>query len=126
MSDTETMIGIGEDYPDIRDAVRKMCADFPGEYWRNLEDQTVEGSYPTEFVKALTDWKEVVRVKIEEAIRHSPPAAIVGADSLAEHALSIFEGGLILSRTCQDNQAMVRELKHYVTYLELLFGRVQS
>jgi acyl-CoA dehydrogenase len=54
MSDTETMIGIGEDYPDIRDAVRKMCADFPGSYWRNLEDQAVEGSYPTEFVKALT------------------------------------------------------------------------
>ncbi|MBL4721540.1 MAG: acyl-CoA/acyl-ACP dehydrogenase, partial [Alphaproteobacteria bacterium] len=43
------------DYPEIRDAVRKICAGFPGEYWRNLEDQPVEGSYPTEFVNALTE-----------------------------------------------------------------------
>jgi acyl-CoA dehydrogenase len=55
MSDTETLITIGEDYSDIRESVRKMCADFRGEYWRKLEDQSVEGSYPTEFVKALTD-----------------------------------------------------------------------
>ncbi|MEM9684337.1 MAG: acyl-CoA dehydrogenase family protein, partial [Pseudomonadota bacterium] len=54
MSDNETMIDIGEDYADIREAVRKICSDFPGEYWRNLEDQPVEGSYPTEFVNALT------------------------------------------------------------------------
>lgn len=45
----------GEDYPEIRDGVRKLCADFPSEYWRELEDQPVESSYPTEFIKALTD-----------------------------------------------------------------------
>ena len=55
MSESETQIAIGEDYADIRDAVKKICADFPGEYWRNLEDQPVEGSYPTEFVKTLTE-----------------------------------------------------------------------
>ncbi len=53
MSDTQ--IPIGEDYPEFRDAVRKICADFPGEYWRKLEDQPPSGSYPTEFVKALTE-----------------------------------------------------------------------
>jgi len=55
MSDTETVIAIGEDYPELRDAVKKLCADFPGEYWRALEDQNVDGSYPTEFVKTLTE-----------------------------------------------------------------------
>ena len=55
MSDSETSIPVGEDYADIREAVRKICADFPGEYWRGLEDQPVDGSYPTEFVKALTE-----------------------------------------------------------------------
>jgi acyl-CoA dehydrogenase len=52
---SEIQIPIGEDYPEFRDAVRKICADFPGEYWRNLEDQPPSGSYPTEFVKALTE-----------------------------------------------------------------------
>ncbi len=40
------------DHQDIRDAVAKLCAQFPGEYWRNLDR---ERAYPKEFVKALTD-----------------------------------------------------------------------
>ncbi len=43
------------DYPEIREAVAKICEGFPGQYWRDLEDQPVEGSYPTEFVTALTE-----------------------------------------------------------------------
>ncbi|WP_390913445.1 acyl-CoA dehydrogenase family protein [Pseudosulfitobacter sp. SM2401] len=38
-------------YEDIRDAVAKLCAQFPGEYWRTLDR---EMAYPTEFVAALT------------------------------------------------------------------------
>ncbi len=34
----------------IREAVRALCADFPGEYWRALEPDR----YPAEFVAALT------------------------------------------------------------------------
>ena len=42
---------VSESFPEIRDAVRKLCAQFPGEYWRALDrDRT----YPTEFVQALT------------------------------------------------------------------------
>ena len=41
-----------DDYRDIRDAVAKLCEQFPGEYWRQLD--RVEG-YPTEFVKTLSD-----------------------------------------------------------------------
>jgi alkylation response protein AidB-like acyl-CoA dehydrogenase len=35
----------------IREAVRALCARFPGEYWRTLDR---ERGYPTEFVAALT------------------------------------------------------------------------
>src|SRR5262245_23091926 len=35
----------------IREAVRALCADFPGEYWRKVDR---ERAYPTEFVQALT------------------------------------------------------------------------
>src|SRR3978361_2455617 len=40
-----------DEYSDIRNAVAKLCAQFPGEYWRKLDR---EMKYPTEFVKALT------------------------------------------------------------------------
>ena len=38
-------------HPEIRDAVARLCADFPGEYWRKLDR---EQAYPTDFVAALT------------------------------------------------------------------------
>ena len=40
-----------ETFPEIREAVRRLCARFPGPYWRALDR---ERSYPTEFVQALT------------------------------------------------------------------------
>jgi len=40
------------DYTDIREAVAKLCADYPGEYWRKLDR---EMAYPSEFVTALTE-----------------------------------------------------------------------
>lgn len=39
-------------YRDIRDGVARLCADFPGEYWRRCDR---EQAYPTEFVKALSE-----------------------------------------------------------------------
>ncbi len=40
------------DHVEIREAVKKLCAAFPGEYWRRM-DQARE--YPTAFVTALTE-----------------------------------------------------------------------
>jgi acyl-CoA dehydrogenase len=43
---------VTETFPEIREAVRKLCAQFPGEYWRATDrDRT----YPTAFVTALTE-----------------------------------------------------------------------
>jgi acyl-CoA dehydrogenase len=46
------MTAEADDFQDIRDEVRKLCAEFPGEYWRRLDR---EMAYPAEFVKALND-----------------------------------------------------------------------
>lgn len=39
------------DHTDIREAVARLCAAYPGEYWRRLDR---EMAYPAEFVAALT------------------------------------------------------------------------
>jgi len=39
-------------YADIREAVSRLCGDFPGSYWRELDR---ERGYPTAFVEALTE-----------------------------------------------------------------------
>ena len=41
-----------EDYADIRDAVGKLCAQYPDNYWRDLDSRS---EYPTKFVQALAD-----------------------------------------------------------------------
>jgi alkylation response protein AidB-like acyl-CoA dehydrogenase len=41
-----------DDYADIRESVRALCAKFPGEYWREVDR---ERAYPTAFVNALTE-----------------------------------------------------------------------
>jgi acyl-CoA dehydrogenase len=55
MTDQMLTMSLEEDYPEIREQVAKLCEDFPGEYWRNLEKQPPSGSYPTEFIEALTE-----------------------------------------------------------------------
>jgi alkylation response protein AidB-like acyl-CoA dehydrogenase len=39
-------------HAEIREEVRKLCARFPGEYWRKLDQ---DRAYPTAFVAALTE-----------------------------------------------------------------------
>lgn len=47
------MVPMGEqDHLEIREAIRRLCADFPGAYWRALDR---ERAYPEAFVRALTE-----------------------------------------------------------------------
>ncbi|MFY7986469.1 MAG: acyl-CoA dehydrogenase family protein, partial [Burkholderiaceae bacterium] len=48
----QVKIDLGENWIDIREQIRKICKDFPGSYWRALED---EQAYPSAFVQALTE-----------------------------------------------------------------------
>jgi acyl-CoA dehydrogenase len=52
---SELSMALELDYPEIREQVTKLCAEFPGEYWRDLEKQPPSGSYPTAFITALTE-----------------------------------------------------------------------
>ncbi len=51
-ADAEVSVVLGEDFTELRNAVRQICKGFPGEYWRKLDDRS---GYPTEFVAALTE-----------------------------------------------------------------------
>ena len=45
--------GFADDrYPELRRAVQRLCADFPGPYWQRMDR---ERTYPSAFVQAMTD-----------------------------------------------------------------------
>src|ERR1700743_3146845 len=51
MTAQESQLDQQDEQAEIRDAVAKLCAQFPGEYWRKLDRQA---AYPSPFVEALT------------------------------------------------------------------------
>ena len=51
-ADGLTTLTLGPDYPELRDGVRKICADFPGVYWRELDEAS---EYPHKFVDTMTE-----------------------------------------------------------------------
>jgi acyl-CoA dehydrogenase len=46
------VVELGEDYPELRESVRRICAKYPAAYWRELEK---ESAYPTAFIRELTE-----------------------------------------------------------------------
>src|SRR5256885_10187148 len=46
------VVALGEDYPELRQSVRKISEKYPGAYWRKLED---EQAYPSQFIAELTE-----------------------------------------------------------------------
>jgi acyl-CoA dehydrogenase len=50
--DGEVTVALGEDFPELRASVSRICENFPGAYWRELDNRS---GYPTEFVTALTE-----------------------------------------------------------------------
>ena len=41
----------GQDFPDLREGLRALCAEYPADYWRKVDHERV---YPEAFVDALT------------------------------------------------------------------------
>jgi acyl-CoA dehydrogenase len=86
----------------IREAVRALCADFPGEYWRTLDR---ERAYPEEFVAALTKAGFLAALILEEfggsGLTMSAAAAIMeeiqasGCNGAACHAQMYTMGTLL-------------------------------
>ena len=34
VSELPTMVALGDDYPELRESVHKICERYPGDYWR--------------------------------------------------------------------------------------------
>lgn len=52
MSMEDVNLVVGEDYPELRESVGRICANYPMEYWAKLEEKS---DYPSEFVAELTE-----------------------------------------------------------------------
>ena len=58
---------------------------------------------------------------IEQIIENYPPRAEVDPVSLADGFMSVFEGAFILEKSMEEAAITAQQLRHYKTYVELLF-----
>jgi alkylation response protein AidB-like acyl-CoA dehydrogenase len=70
-------------WQDIRDAVARLCEDFPNEYWNKLD---AEDAYPQDFVAALTESGFLGALIPEEYGGSGLPLAAAGAVLETIHA----------------------------------------
>src|SRR5689334_4898622 len=98
-------------HAEIRAEVAKLCARFPGEYWRNLDR---DRAYPTEFVRALTEAGYLAALIPEEyggaGLPLSAAAAILetihaeGCNGAACHAQMYIMGTILRHGSPQQKQ----------------------
>lgn len=71
---------------------------------------------------AITLWRKEVGDKLRAAAAARPPRRRVDLESLADMLTTLFEGSFVLARSTDTRGVFVGQLRHYRTYLELLFG----
>jgi len=106
------MTGPQDNYADIRESVRALCAKFPDEYWRELDRAR---GYPTAFVNALTEAGYLAALIPEEyggsGLPVSAAAAIMeevhaaGANGAACHAQMYTMGTILRHGSPEQKQA---------------------
>lgn len=104
-------LNISDRYSDIRAEVQKLCAKFPGSYWRGLDR---EREYPTAFVKVLSDAGYLAALIPEEYGGHGLPlsaAAVIleevqhaGCNGAACHAQMYIMGVLLRHGNAEQKQ----------------------
>ena len=72
-----------------------------------------------EFELSRRELAKLLRAIIEKY----PPRRPIDPQSLADGFMSAFEGAFILSKSLNEADITVQQLRHYKTYVELLFGR---
>ena len=106
-----------QDYPDIRQGVRALCAGFDGAYWRACDR---ERAYPADFVRALTEAGYLAAVIPEDYGGSGLPLAAAcaileeihasGGNAAAAHAQMYTMGTLLRHGSARQKEAYLPQI----------------
>jgi TetR/AcrR family transcriptional repressor of nem operon len=71
--------------------------------------------------EAVRAWRARTRAKLNEVVAKYPPRVPIDLDALADQGLAVYEGTFVLSRALDEPELLRGQLRHFRTYLELLF-----
>lgn len=82
-------------------------------------DEQTRAIINEEFFLSRSELSQLIR----EIMQKYPPRREVDPVSLADGFMSVFEGAFILSKSLGEADITVKQLRHYKTYIELLFAQ---
>ena len=71
--------------------------------------------------EGMNEWREIIATRLQEIITVYPPKMEVDVDSLADMFTTCVEGGIIMAKAYNDNQALIEQVANYRQHLRLLF-----
>ena len=72
-----------------------------------------------EFILSRSELSQLIR----EIMQKYPPRREVDPVSLADGFMSVFEGAFVLSKSLGEADLVIKQLRHYKAYIELLFSQ---
>jgi hypothetical protein len=75
---------------------------------------------------AVLNWRKRFRGHLDRIAERYEPRMEVGLDDLADMLSVIADGGIILSRTVKDKQALARQMLLYRDFIKAVFLGVPS
>ena len=115
----EQLLGFVELQEDLVDEL----GDVPGCLYASVmyEQELVDAGTRELIADAVRAWRTRVRAKLDEVVALYPPRVPVDLDALADQGLAVYEGTFVLSRALHEPELLRGQLRHFRTYLELLF-----
>ena len=74
--------------------------------------------------KGMLEWRQMIVRRLAEIAEKYPPKIEVNLETLADMFCSTLEGGIILARIYNNNQALSDQVLAFRTHLRLVFGDV--
>jgi TetR/AcrR family transcriptional regulator, transcriptional repressor for nem operon len=68
-------------------------------------------------------WRQALAAKFRVVLQSRTPLQPARADDLADLFMTVYEGAILTGRAMDDPAHLPRQLEHYRSYIELLFGQ---
>jgi TetR/AcrR family transcriptional repressor of nem operon len=110
-------------FVSLQDVTAELDGETPGCLYASFcyEQELVDETTRDLIAEAMLAWRTRTRAKLDEVAARYPPRVPVDLDALADQGLAVYEGTFILSRALDEPELLRGQLRHFRTYLELLF-----
>jgi TetR/AcrR family transcriptional repressor of nem operon len=113
------LIGLYEELFENLDEPYPGCLLASYVYELQQFDEETRAIIKEEFILSRTELSQLIR----KIMQKYPPRREVDPVSLADGFMSVFEGAFILSKSLNEADITIKQLRHYKAYIELLFAR---